>query len=233
MKNLSIENLDSSITNVRKINLLTNNIQTLESTIATTTVKYNPPYSAKFASIANHLGFNSKELEILFTDIFNDPSQYEIDLLKQLCIYAKLRHSEATNAYQNELKKSHDNFEKSTYNYKKMQETLQTRKNELEELMQESALVNFNKIWTELIDDYYENSKTYDFKVDLYDFKTLKFHELMVRNSRFVNNITNNIGETIADVDWNKIKNDFHHDHKRNIMKQWSEKLSSLENDII
>lgn len=114
-----------------------------------------------FQPIAERLGMNSREVELLFIDIFSDPTDDEFDKIKEMLFISKLSRTNAIEQFNKEIFKTNFLNSENENNKVKMNEEIKELKAQVIEI--ENSLTEINEIFEVLVDELKEILDQYSY----------------------------------------------------------------------
>jgi hypothetical protein len=222
------EEVKEVILNTQKLGKIKQKLASLSYRTERPPAYREPLAMASYENIAAKIGIKGREFELLFDSIIRDPDDHEIEALGRMITLAKLKNPEVLKPYHEQVQRSREQFEHETISYQKALQTKAELEDELKLLMTNTAVVNLRDEFTKVINQVRSHVEEHENVVTKFSGEEAEFFELLVKHSRFVHKLPNEMGILLAQVDWDEVA-EFNIEHINTIFRAWCKHLQEKE----
>lgn len=227
---LSSEDLLSMVQNTQRLGQVKQKIGNLRYRTERAPILRMPTSTQANEKIGQIIGISGREFELLWQEVLEDPSEHEIEVIKNLILIAKLRGGKAIEEYNRQVAAAKDRYEVELHNHVSAMEQQNEYQAELDNLLAATEFVDLKATWASMIEEFQNYVESRDSVISHLEGDNALFFELLVKNSKHVRV---EVGETDfiprAVVNWDSVKTGLNIEHINTILRKWARLLDKRE----
>lgn len=184
-------------------------------------VEYREASDPIIVNFASRIGMNSREVQLIMADLLSNPSDQELEILKELLLIAKLGHEQPSIQFQDERRLAELNYENSVARVKKFNEDVINLDENIKQV--KANMSELDEYFSNVVDQLKSMAESVVYVFDDLPSDSKEIFECIKKHTKlmlFVNDI--DFSRKIIIAQWDKFNN-FNWNHKTQILRSLSQ----------